>query len=146
MSPRPFHRSRLFWLGVLGSLFLIWVWWDSGAKGTMVQWGRGEKEHEVWLGDGVVGWQGTTHLDGYSAGSDLTGHRYAMLNQDEEKAVRFDFPPALSSEAETTETVRTKEVEVALWVIVVCHAVAWLGMVLWWQRRKGRVAMVPQGK
>ena len=28
---RPWYRSRFFWAGIPGLLFLLWAWWDSGA-------------------------------------------------------------------------------------------------------------------
>lgn len=28
---RPWYCSRLLWLGFPGLLFLLWIWWDSGA-------------------------------------------------------------------------------------------------------------------
>ncbi len=29
MTPRPWYRSRLFWLGMPGLVFLLWGWWMS---------------------------------------------------------------------------------------------------------------------
>jgi hypothetical protein len=36
---RPWYRSRLFWLGVPGLVFLVWGWWKSGTQ--MVRFDNG---------------------------------------------------------------------------------------------------------
>src|SRR5690242_17683201 len=36
-APKPFYRSRLFWLGVPGLLFLLWV--ELGFRGRVVDGG-----------------------------------------------------------------------------------------------------------
>lgn len=33
---RPWYRSRLFWLGLFGLVFLLWCWWDSMEHATWV--------------------------------------------------------------------------------------------------------------
>lgn len=33
---RPWYRSRLFWLGVMGLVFLLWLWVDSMRYDTMI--------------------------------------------------------------------------------------------------------------
>ena len=39
MTPRPFHRSRLFWLGLPGLIFLTWVWLGTRHHLAWVQKG-----------------------------------------------------------------------------------------------------------
>jgi hypothetical protein len=40
MTPRPFHRWKSFWLGILIACFLGWAWWDSLRFESSVTWHR----------------------------------------------------------------------------------------------------------
>ncbi|HEY1120548.1 MAG TPA: hypothetical protein VGE67_03075 [Haloferula sp.] len=54
---------------------------------------------------------------------------------------RFEVAPAFEREESVVYLVgRTNiYVRVAQWMIVAGYAAAWLGVVWWWQRRKGRL-------
>jgi hypothetical protein len=36
---RTWYRSRLFWLGIPGLLFLIWGWRQSNLRSVEIYWG-----------------------------------------------------------------------------------------------------------
>jgi hypothetical protein len=58
---RPWYRSRVFWAGLPGLLFLLWAWWDSGAHHSFLsvrdKAGISEIQAETLHGDVVVVWQ-----------------------------------------------------------------------------------------
>ncbi|MEK7954092.1 hypothetical protein [Luteolibacter soli] len=58
---RPWYRSRLFWAGMFGLLFLLWAWWNSGAySSTFTAESRGGEpilHGEVSSGSLLVRWQ-----------------------------------------------------------------------------------------
>ena len=56
MIARPVYRSRLFWLGVPGLVFLLWVWWDSGGRVSYAKWVRGNTVDDVRVTGGRVDW------------------------------------------------------------------------------------------
>ncbi|MCW1926549.1 hypothetical protein OKA05_28615 [Luteolibacter arcticus] len=145
MAARAFHRSRHFWLGVPGLVFLLWAWWDSGGYMSTVEWNwnGGKREHLVWVAVGDVTWQCTTHQE-RSAGVNFSTRRNPLANfGGGARGRQFDVPPAFSRSLDDGEFawigVAVEEAHVALWVIAGSYAVAWLGVVAWWQRRKARV-------
>jgi hypothetical protein len=48
---RPWYRSRLFWLGLPGLVFLMWLWRDSMRMGRWV-WCN-DSHRSTWVG--VIG-------------------------------------------------------------------------------------------
>jgi hypothetical protein len=38
VNQRPFYRSRSFWFGLPGLVFLLWGWWDSGKRYSEMAW------------------------------------------------------------------------------------------------------------
>ncbi|MEK7951675.1 hypothetical protein [Luteolibacter soli] len=149
MMPCPFYRSRLFWYGVPGLVFLLWVWWDSGGWNSHVRWERPGKVRYVGVRMGGVQWGSSTLRENYPPGpSDFPVVRGELPAEDGsapagKRGRRFDFPPLIKTVVE--ERSRGGMVmdlvtgEIALWGIVGCHVMVWVGMVFWWQRRKGRV-------
>ena len=156
MMMRPFYRSRLFWLGVPGLVFLLWVWWDSGRYDSFVRWERTESMDTVMVGGGRVEWEHTEGLNVWilagwdpwmwGRSSRPEGGRSKVMSMGPGRSRQFDFcapyerknsPIApVSSDLEDVVTRR-----VALWVIVAGYVMAWLGAVWWWQRRKRKRVM-----
>ena len=161
MTMRPFYRSRLFWLGVPGLVFLLWVWWDSGKYESMARWIRGEVGDTVRVTGGLVEWQRETNtepavpmgaktslFDCYRSVRAIEPWFDLLAEEPEAPAERrrqFDFREAVTlgkidivcgSVPGALEVVTRR---VALWVVVAGYGVMWLGAVCWWQRRKTRV-------
>jgi len=155
MTMRPFYRSRLFWLGVPGLVFLLWVWWDSGKWASSVSWERSQRSDCVDVASGVVGWERNTYRDTGPAVSNGLGFDRRSgssimdfpgeeeLDQEDEMR-RFDLRKAYTWTkfclwADSPDWLDIQRLRVALWVVVLVYVAMWLGAVWWWRRRKARV-------
>ena len=153
---RPWYRSRLFWLGVPGLLFLLWAWGDSNRLGR-----------RVFL---QPGWVYSTHgkLLWYCVQSDGS-LRVAISLRDATATpvsapailpkVRHSAPlrrfftstvPVRVSERRWLPPVRwTAErfnprssyylLSVPYWLLTAGYASLWLAVLAGWQRRKARL-------
>ncbi|MEK7951664.1 hypothetical protein WKV53_14195 [Luteolibacter sp. Y139] len=143
---RAFYKSRLLWCGVPGLVFLVWAWWDSGRNADEVSWRQGRHSHIVMVTSGAVWWQDTRDEESNSVAELVYVGRVAMVDR-ARGTVRergFEFPEAYSWTCEVTpfgegEEVRTCELWVALWLMVLGYVGVWLGVVFAWRWRKRRV-------
>jgi hypothetical protein len=131
-----FYRSRLFWLGVPGLVFLLWVWWDSGRYRNYAEWTRGKQDHVVWVVEGYVRWVATTRVDSTSVKNSFYYDRTEWKGGWFEVRQLFSWHSGSAPDIGIAGLVK---VEVALWGVVAGYGVMWLGAVWWWQRRKLRV-------
>jgi hypothetical protein len=145
---RPLYRSRLFWLGVPGLVFLLWVWWDSGGYVSFAAYERGNELRQVEVGRGGVLW--TYAFDpkptGHAAVRPFRAERIELAKMGvETKGRRLDFSEAFKRERRMVSLPAfgvKKEVHtvlLALWVIVLGYIAMWLGGVFAWRWWKVRV-------
>ncbi|MEK7951670.1 hypothetical protein WKV53_14225 [Luteolibacter sp. Y139] len=146
---RPFYKSRLFWCGVPGLVFLLWVWWDSGGCISFVRWGPSgdEKGVEVMVGDVV--WRRTKQSWSGSAGRRPISVARIDLREDPlsrtgpARARQFDLQPLFRVSTEVygkePRVVHERLVRAAFWGVVAGYVVVWLGLVFAWRWRKRRV-------
>ena len=139
---RRFYKSRLFWLGVPGLVFLLWVWWDSGRYESSVYWS--EKKWEVFAGvyggkaHFCLSWAlgGTVFMEVHDADRVEWGMAKGDVNP---RARRFDFVEGFALETDSSADYRSFDLQVGLWMIVASYVALWLGAVVVWERRKMRV-------
>ena len=144
---RAFYKSRLFWLGVPGLVFLLWVWWDSGGYFSAVSYDRTPETWFVGVSEGCVTW--THSLDLKPRGLTMDGLRVDRHSLADEYGVtvrrHFAVAPAFEKEVETVGVpawgleMWFHKVRAGLWVVVLGYVMVWLGSVVWWERRKARV-------
>ena len=148
---RPFYRSRLFWLGVPGLVFLMWAWWDSGGNTTGVRWYRGREFLRAEVGVGHLELSRTTELKPRKRIilNPFAVSRDELYEEETDRTVRrrdrqWDFRPAF--ERPQPESVdpfepmfKVSGIGIAVWMIVLSYLVLWLGTVWAWQRRKARL-------
>ncbi|MEK7951666.1 hypothetical protein [Luteolibacter soli] len=145
---RAFYKSRLFWCGVPGLVFLLWVWWDSGRHYSEVTWYRGSEERDVRVYRGVVEWRSVVQRLFIPGTKQLFVDRHEMVEVDKNglgftRECGFDLPAGFRREEKPDDdlkmTYEAVEVSVALWLIAGCYAAMWLGAVFAWRWRKRRV-------
>ena len=154
---RPWYRSRLFWLGIPGLLFLLWGWWDSGmhysqftaAAPIQIQLDASRG----WL---MVSWQPRRVSSQWTFMSD----RWPM-DLDEEaskesapRSRQFDLAPAFSLRKEAEEVAINDpllppgstyvpyvewRIQVAFWLLVLGYLLSAILLIGGWQRRKASV-------
>ncbi len=130
MSPRPFYRSRLFWLGLPGLVFLLWGWWLSmgywssvGFAGSRNSWGMGQVWGEVYA---IWDWDGPPDWGNFGAGNwEVT--REAVHEVKDSWAAEMEWNPSL------------RVVFIPCYWPALAYVATWLLTLAWWQRRKARI-------
>lgn len=124
--PFPWWRLRLFWLGALGLIFLLWCWGKSPVEGFSAYMKR---DHPVAVAVGFQQYQGEVVMFGardlcLSPGFQI--HQTPLvrsLKHPEMHYISWGTPlwetPPLSYET-----------------IFLSYLLLWLGTLIWWQRRK----------
>jgi hypothetical protein len=146
---RPWYRSRLFWLGLPGLLFLLWGWLAdplavSGVtvtlgdyRLTVGDWSRvGRISWEVYGSGGRLSAQGIRTFSGRLGGS--------VPVDEGEVRDRQAFPPAFRYEVQEDHSTpvglrRIPQVRVAYWLLLLLYLPAWGALLAGWQRRKSRL-------
>lgn len=160
MVPRPFYRSRLFWLGLPGLAFLFWIWWDSGGHSSQCYVTGGRSGSSLVAAATVEG--GCVRLmaqvDEFTASPtglhfyfdriqvrdrQFDGPLYFEWRIDEDEALGEDpaaagWVPSPGATFPKPE-VKSVEVAVALWLMILVYLCGLSLMMLWWQRRKTRL-------
>jgi hypothetical protein len=126
MNPRPFYRSRLFWLGLPGLVFLLWSWWDSVGENKGVAWTSGGVGTFAYISYSVIG-----------VGTDSGGRHYEGLTPWKNGGLsKPAFPSPVILREPRADLI---SFEVPLWLLILLYLVAWPLTLGWWQRRKSRI-------
>lgn len=135
---RPWYRSRLFWLGVPGLVFLLWVWIAVPQTFNSFSWE-------------------TTRFQVIAA---VQSHKLTVVKRPFPNVVQTTNrgiklrPGLLSSysvggpssyplrvrKREIGPGVVVSDATISTWVLVPTYIVIWMGVMLWWQRRKRRIS------
>ncbi len=129
MTPRPFYRSRLFWLGLPGLVFLLWGWWLSTGHWS----GAGFAEPRAW-GLGQIGGEVYGVWD---AGG---GPEWRNFNGGHRKVGAEDIAVVKRDWAEAEEMGEGfRYVFIPYYWPVLAYTATWLLTLAWWQRHKTRL-------
>ena len=128
MNPRPFYRSRLFWLGLPGLVFLLWGWWLSTGH-----WSEVGSEAGIYWGIGQLGGE-------VYAFWDLNGPpdwgQFESANPGPGLTKVGDLKRTLAVMREIYPTYRS--VFIPYYWLILAYTAAWLLTLALWQRRKSR--------
>lgn len=163
---RPWYRSRLFWLGVPGLVFLMWLWWDSMNHSTTIwlSW-EGVSDGSV-FGPATEGFSvthewGSIHLGlnedpfwpmptHFGMGCEMSRISTDVLMHDPfadpvtQEAVEWNstlsdwFPSAFSLSVVDDPFSPDVGPRVAIWFLIMVYAASWAGACFAWQRWKRR--------
>lgn len=134
MTPRPIHRWKTFWIGILILTFLSWAWVHSRTHDDLVRFHPGTRmAHSLTNGrqtpwyvlrsaGGSIWWE--TKRDSFGA---TTSPRFEFLSTTSSKTVLF--PPPYSHYA-TTLLVRGGDysfsyTRIAYWLIMFLFSISW---------------------
>ena len=132
MFPRPFHRWKSFWLGLLVLVFLGWSWVMSVRYFDSFSWGDRS------IARGVIVRQKDSQVElawtRKSAPANLVprGWSHLRLKHPELRKSRF-FPAAFSSGHISSEWFGSAAV--AHWFLILLFLVPWAGFLVWRVRR-----------
>ncbi|MEK7951669.1 hypothetical protein [Luteolibacter soli] len=150
---RPFYKSRLFWCGVPGLVFLVWAWvisfhhvprvmsWVSSV-GPGISAGYNEWEARLQQGK-VIFHRGLllsappgVKAHGSGPGFDYNGYLYLQ-----DKPTQWGRDVTVTGLQRLGKKCSIREVEwwLSMRFVVAGYVGVWLGMVWWWQWRKRRV-------
>ena len=155
---RPWYRSRLFWLGVPGLVFLLWLWWDSMHFSTAISvaW-EGEPDGSV-FGPPIHGLSISEECGRLGLAENVDpffpvvgnlgiGFEVSRVTLEEwlqdpfsPASTRRDyvfgdwFPAPVSSRGE--DPFRSDGPGIAIWLLVVLYGTSWGVACVCWQRRK----------
>ncbi len=144
MTPRPFYRSRLFWLGLPGLVFLLWLWLANARNDLSFRYvaitGMTEaKTWEVGCSEGVVGYLSHKFPTGVSGPAELGFNASSDVLLEPEEPTSF-FPRRPFGILRGNDYANVyREVWLAWWVVVFSYSAVWLGGVGWWQRHKSHL-------
>ena len=141
---RPWYRSRLFWLGIPGLLFLLWLWLakaradlffgHTGITGVPYATTRG-------IGScyGSIYYSRSRSRYGVSGPDQIGFHASEMEFESDEPTIYFPLRP-FGIVQQKDDFHEYREIWVGWWVVVVAYTIAWLGGLVGWQRRKARLS------
>lgn len=133
---RPRHRSRVFWLGIPGLLFLLWGWIDWSSPPSMaVRIGTSRLTVGNWAGVLRMVWVTDPGGSGFAISSRTGTRAPDLINP---------FPPAIRhSRVNLPGGNRFMTVSIAYWFLILLYLPLWLGVAAGWQRHKVRLPRSP---
>jgi hypothetical protein len=138
----PFHRSRLFWLGLPGLVFLLWAWLGSPLN-LRVRISIGDYILRVGGEDRALKVDWEVYGSGHLAAPGLRFYKGGMYAGDIDTEGQRFFPKALRYDVRKYHYhlgVRSiPEVKLAYWFLLLFYMMIWLLVLTVWQRRKFRL-------
>jgi hypothetical protein len=130
----PWYRSRLFWFGLLGLLFLLWGWADWGLPSSLTaKLGNSRLVVGNQAGTLRIAWQSDPASP---AGFTISGHTGTRAPDH----IRL-FPPAFRhSEVNLSAPFGGghSTIRIAYWFLVLIYLPIWLVALAGWQRDRDR--------
>ena len=143
MNLRPFYRSRLFWFGLLALVFFLWSWADSRWFRSWVVWEASGQSLVLEQADSCVGFSAVKDSVPRSSAAGEIGWGRNKAEADPfydpaEAPQPPIFPAPFGHSVWMLDNGKQRQEtwEVAWWVIVGAHTTAWIGLLIFWQRRK----------
>ena len=145
--PRPWHRSRLFWLGLPGLLFLLWAWFLLDSY-WLVRWTRPFGYTQVAYQTGAI-FINHSFIDSPNSripvGIDPylpSAQGFIQQTGPVSRAHRnyFTWPPShrVANTFANTPDHYTRRITIPFLLLVPLYLALWLTTLLLWQRRKHR--------
>lgn len=143
----PWYRSRLFWFGLPGFLFLCWMWAGYQTSLVHVGWNVPAGNYSVGWGGGQISLSFTDRMNMPTIGGVVPGFAVNRMPIEPDDGQSF-FPPAVF----VTED--WPGIAFAIWLFLAVYFAGWLGGMVLLQRKKrkwltelrGIAAATPPGK
>ncbi len=142
MTQRPFYRSRLFWLGLPGLVFLLWGWLAVPLSTTGVGWSKGRYDIVICDVSRVVRISfGEIFISRSAENLPETGLTFSQnSNWELPEAQSRVFPAAYDREVfEEPDYFYYDCFYLAYWWLILFYLLLWAAVALVWQRRKSRL-------
>lgn len=137
---RPWYRSRLFWLGLPGLVFMLWAWLAKADQsfdfGHTAITGSGKTTARgIGAGGGSV--YQITYRNDYDLGLQ-PGFQWSGFRESPDEPVTYIPLRPFTFIRKTVDPGEYREIRLAWWVVISAYTVIWLGAVAGWQRRSCR--------
>ncbi len=137
MTPRPFYRSRLFWLGLPGLVSLSWMSLGDPGRLSMVEVRLGD--HTLRFTDRLRVAQIRTEIPKNVPLGNL-GIRYISPRNAKTSESPGLFPRAMQySGWYSGRRQSSGDASIAYWFLTALYLSSWLAILAIWQRRKSRL-------
>ena len=138
---RPWYRSRLFWLGLPGLVFMGWLWLAKADQSfffshTAITGPTESTTRSIGAKDGSI--YQRTSWNSYGVGGRVGFHWRGFHGSG--RSTYFPRRPFGIVRVTTYHVGHDREIALAWWVVVSAYTAAWLGAVAGWQRRKARLS------
>jgi hypothetical protein len=134
MTP-PWHRSRLFRLGLIGWMLLLVAWLAFPGTDLRLDYSTGSTRYGMSMDSETVCLSyldhSYPHNEGPAPRPGFAGGRY----QKDPRLPVYHFAPAVYRFDEPG----CGAIHAGMWFIVAIYTVVWTGGMVWWQRRKHRL-------
>ena len=140
MTPRPIHRWKSFWLGIVILLFLGWAWTRSWEKSDHL---LVRPNTSTWCGisiySGYVFWRTCSFPSGTGLGPD----RIAWQSNYYHTSTESWLPPAFKRDYRRNAPLGPIDsaVGIAYWLLILLFLIPWTTFLIWrWRRMKRQAA------
>jgi hypothetical protein len=135
MLPRPFHRWKSFWLGVLVLIFLGWAWVRSIHCHDVASWGEAHGGRDILLSQRdsrvLITWNSSTLIAAAPPGFSVS--RVKMNPRS-----NTIFPRAITWQELPEYPLQTASF--AHWFLILLFLIPWTAFLLWRARRLKHLA------
>lgn len=136
----PWYRSRLFWFGLAGLLLLL-VGWGAPPRGyAAVEFDFHRYTIVISKSNSAI----NASYNGHEFRNPTLAHP-APWRVHSAKSPSGVYPKIFGAAISTGEGPMGSSISIGLWFIVALYAVAWLGVMGWWRRRRHRLMNAPFG-
>lgn len=134
MTPRPFHRWKSFWFGVLILAFLVWAWASSVGSRTevLLQW-------DAYKNLSLIQANGRFLCVRYDGWNQTLGVRKPKLSHHPLPEARW-WQPAVSIKETNPSEIPGWFLTVAHWFLILLFLILWTAFLVWRNRRMKRLA------
>lgn len=140
---RPWYRSRLFWLGLAGLVFMLWLWLAKADQSfffghNAITGPNEETTRSIGSFDSSIFL--STSINHHHGGARVLGFRgFKEALDPDDPVIYFPIRP-FGSISKATYLGYTHAIWLAWWAVITAYTAIWLGAVAGWQRRKGRLS------
>ena len=135
------YRSRLFWIGIPGFLFLLWLWGAFLSETWRAGWRMRSGEYSLICGDAYVAFRIVEGDPGKRYNPRPLGF-YTDRNSLPASHETLILPPAVVQDNHGASRFMT--FYLANWYLALSYAILWLGGLAIWQLRKQRKTILLQ--
>ncbi len=147
---RPWYRSRLFWLGIPGLVFMLWLWLVKAHESftfghTSITGPTETTTRSIFASADSIYEITYRKKNNHSLGSPPRGFYWGGVYGPSGHLVRLEpltWPPPRPFGIFRDEDERReyREIWLAWWVVISAYTTVWFGAVAVWQRRKARLS------